>query len=162
MGFFKNYISPNKKGEQSTPPPQQATPSVPTESTDSTQSYPSQSSTEPGMQWTSHVDNTSSNDEDPFSVSSRPASLYPDGDFRNANPGMVRNIKCEVMVNWLHMKQEENIWTTGGAGEGVVLKKAKGEFVCCPAELQIDSSGLYEMVSKLNVRVSDPGHASFK
>ncbi|KAF2634139.1 hypothetical protein P280DRAFT_494481 [Massarina eburnea CBS 473.64] len=58
------------------------------------------------------------------------------------------------MVNWLHTKQEERIWTNGGDGEGVFLKKCKGSFVCCPTELQTDPSGVYQAVSLLNARVA--------
>ncbi|KAF2727611.1 hypothetical protein EJ04DRAFT_478782 [Polyplosphaeria fusca] len=56
------------------------------------------------------------------------------------------------MVNWLHSKQEERLWTTGEPGEGVVLKKSKGRYVCCPGELQYDGSALYRSIAALNVR----------
>ncbi|KAF2707819.1 hypothetical protein K504DRAFT_435857 [Pleomassaria siparia CBS 279.74] len=79
---------------------------------------------------------------------------YPSGDFRNASPAQIQDIKCEVMVNWLHSKQEERIWTTGEPGEGVVLKKSKGTYVCCPIDLQHDDSQLYQMVAALNVRAA--------
>ncbi|KAF2020282.1 hypothetical protein BU24DRAFT_366132 [Aaosphaeria arxii CBS 175.79] len=58
------------------------------------------------------------------------------------------------MVNWLHSKQEERIWTTGHPGEGVVLKQTKGRYVCCPSELQDDDSQFYQSVSSLNVRIT--------
>ncbi|KAF2475545.1 uncharacterized protein BDR25DRAFT_279672 [Lindgomyces ingoldianus] len=58
------------------------------------------------------------------------------------------------MVNWLHSKQEERIWTTGDPGEGVVLKKSKGRYVCCPSELQYDDTQFYQKVAELNVRVA--------
>jgi hypothetical protein len=65
----------------------------------------------------------------------------------------IKDIKCEVMVNWLHSKQEEKLWTVGEPGEGVVLKKSKGTYVCCPVDLQHEGSQFYEMVAALNVRV---------
>jgi hypothetical protein len=104
--------------------------------------------------WTPHQDGASSSREAFSSTeSSRADSLYPVGDLRSQAPDAMKDIKCEVMVNWLHSKQEEKIWTTGEPGEGVVLKKAKGRYVCCPSELQNDSSSVYQMVAQLNVRV---------
>ena len=44
-------------------------------------------------------------------------------------------LKCDVMVNWLHHQQEERRWTRGGPGEGVVLKRARGAYVCAPEAL---------------------------
>jgi hypothetical protein len=63
-------------------------------------------------------------------------------------------MRCEVTANWLRLRQEEKIWTTGLPGEGVVLKQAKGHYICCPRDLQHDKSKFYEMAAKLNVRVS--------
>ncbi|KAF1962441.1 hypothetical protein CC80DRAFT_487902 [Byssothecium circinans] len=73
---------------------------------------------------------------------------------KNEDPEYVRDIKSEVMVNWLHSKQEERIWTSGQEGEGVFLKKSKGNFVCCPADLESDPSGVYRAISLLNARVA--------
>lgn len=64
-----------------------------------------------------------------------------------------QDVKCDVMAQWLHSKQEEKIWTSGEIGEGVLVKKAKGSYSYSPAELAHDGSGLYEAVSQLNVRV---------
>jgi len=36
---------------------------------------------------------------------SRPASIYPMGDFRNSQAESVHEIKCDVMVNWLYQQQ---------------------------------------------------------
>jgi hypothetical protein len=72
-----------------------------------------------------------------------------------------QDVKCDVMAQWLHSKQEEKIWTSGEAGEGVLVKKSKGTYAYSPAELLNDGTGLYDAVSKLNVRVSlDPAAAS--
>jgi len=85
---------------------------------------------------------------------SRPASIYPTGDFRNAALDDIQDIKCDVMVNWLHQQQIKSMWTKCGMGEGVVLKKSRGNFTACPPELAEESDGLYLAVSGLNVRVS--------
>ncbi|PSN72380.1 hypothetical protein BS50DRAFT_597684 [Corynespora cassiicola Philippines] len=58
------------------------------------------------------------------------------------------------MVNWLHTKQEERLWTSGEPGEGVVLKRGKGQYVCCPGDLMEDNSLFFEMVAELNVRAA--------
>ncbi|KAF2110810.1 glycosyl transferase family group 2-domain-containing protein [Lophiotrema nucula] len=143
MSFLKGYISSRTKQTTDNAPAERATADGPLEPPATPFSQP----------WTPHLDGSSSS-EDAFSTPSRPGSLYPEGDFRNAAPETIRDIKCEVMVNWLHSKQEERIWTSGESGEGVVLKKSKGRYVCCPAELQFDQSDFYQMVSILNVRVA--------
>ena len=63
------------------------------------------------------------------------------------------DVKCEVMAQWLHSKQEEKIWTSGEPGEGVLVKKSKGSYAFSPPELIEDGSGLYQAVNALNVRV---------
>lgn len=85
-------------------------------------------------------------------------SPHPVGDFRNGTMKEITDIKCEVMVQWLHARQEEQLWTTGEEDEGVVLKKRQGEYSCAPAELRYGTSaegmGFLEAVAALNVRVS--------
>ena len=62
-------------------------------------------------------------------------------------------IKADVMVNWLHQQQLERMWTNGGQGEGVILKKNRDNFTSCPQELQHYRGDLFDAVQKLNVRV---------
>lgn len=87
-------------------------------------------------------------------LSSRPASVYPAGDFRNGDSGNVLDIKTDVMVNWLHQQQMERLWSSEFPGEGVVLKKARDNFACSPASLRNESNGFYENIVAMNVRVS--------
>jgi hypothetical protein len=63
------------------------------------------------------------------------------------------DVKCEVMAEWLHSKQEEKIWTSGEPGEGVLVKKEKGSYAYSPSHLIEDGSGLYQAVTQLNARV---------
>ena len=86
---------------------------------------------------------------------SRPVSLYPTGDFRNSTLDDIIEIKCDVMVNWLHQQQLEKLWSSGGYGEGVVLKKSRDAYVACPAEVSRVRGDLFDAVQRLNVRVSD-------
>jgi len=86
---------------------------------------------------------------------SRPASIYPAGDFRNNDRDDLRDIKCDVMVNWLYQQQMEMLWTAGGQDEGVVLKKTRGQYTCCPADIMEEPYGFFKAVEMLNVRVRD-------
>lgn len=83
----------------------------------------------------------------PGSSTDLPASLL------NVTGASYLDVKCDVMAQWLHSKQEEKIWTSGEPGEGVLVKKAKGEYAYSPQELAEDGSGLYQAVVHLNVRV---------
>ena len=85
---------------------------------------------------------------------SRPGSLFPVGDFRNNTIDEINDIKCDVMVNWLHAQQEEKLWTSGEPEEGVVLKKSRGQYTCCPRDLAEERAGFFNAVRTLNVRVS--------
>lgn len=93
---------------------------------------------------------------------SRPGSLYsnhrasyfPQGDFRN-NADNLADVKADVMCSWLYQSQLERQFATGMLpGEGVVLKKGKNNFACCPPQLRDIRNGLYESAMELNVRVS--------
>lgn len=84
---------------------------------------------------------------------SRPASLAPVGDFRMSQHDEINEIKCDVMVNWLYQQQMERLWTAGGVDEGVVLKKSRGAYTCCPADITEEPYGFFKAVETLNVRV---------
>lgn len=83
---------------------------------------------------------------------SRPNSVYPSGDFRNAPRESLLDIKSDVMVNWLHQQQLEKLWAMENGTEGVVLKKARGDFTCSPPVLR--TQPFFEQVIAMNVRVS--------
>jgi hypothetical protein len=86
-------------------------------------------------------------------TSSRPTSLYPEGDFRNTPKENILDIKCDVMVSWLHQQQLERLWGNGGPGEGVVLKKSRERYNACPDFLTRERGGLYDQIVALNVKV---------
>ncbi|KAF2841990.1 hypothetical protein M501DRAFT_968140 [Patellaria atrata CBS 101060] len=79
---------------------------------------------------------------------------YPVGDFRNAAMQEVNDIKCDVMVNWLQSQQMEKLWSQGGPGEGVVLKKSRDAYTCSPPSLMNDNSQFLAAIKALNVRVA--------
>ncbi|KAJ2993300.1 hypothetical protein NUW58_g1885 [Xylaria curta] len=85
-------------------------------------------------------------------ATSRPSSLYPTGDFRNARESLV-DVKADVMCSWLYQQQLERQYATGILpGEGVVLKKGRNNYACCPPQLQEMKYSLYDMAAELNVR----------
>jgi len=79
--------------------------------------------------------------------------LYPTGDFRNNAKEDLLDIKCDVMVNWLYQQQMEMLWAAGSPDEGVVLKKTRGQYTCCPADIMDEPMGFYKNIEMLNVRV---------
>lgn len=62
-------------------------------------------------------------------------------------------VKCEVMVQYLRQRQLEKLWSDGNPSEGVILKRAKHDFVCQPPELSGQLYGFYDEIRKLNVKV---------
>jgi hypothetical protein len=87
-------------------------------------------------------------------MASRPSSIYPQGDFRNSPRESILDIKADVMVSWLQQQQLERLWAHNMPGEGVVLKKGRDSYTCCPVELRSDHGGFYDQVVAMNVRVS--------
>ncbi|MCJ1310985.1 hypothetical protein MMC25_004654 [Agyrium rufum] len=85
---------------------------------------------------------------------SRPASIYPQGDFRNSAVDDIMDIKADVMVNWLHQQQLEKMWINGGPSEGVILKKSRNEYTCAPLEMSETRDDFYDAIRALNVRVA--------
>jgi hypothetical protein len=76
-----------------------------------------------------------------------------DSGSRSTQSEAVRDIKCDVLANWLHSRAEEKMWTAGTAGEGVFVKKTKGSYAHCPADLTDDGTGLFPAIVALNVQV---------
>jgi hypothetical protein len=91
------------------------------------------------------------------SITSR-RSVFPDGDFRNTPLENILDMKADVMVNWLHQQQIEKLWSTSLPGEGVVLKKGRDSFTCCPPSLRYQQDSLFDYIAAMNVRVSLNSH----
>jgi hypothetical protein len=81
--------------------------------------------------------------------------IRPDGPLRTTSAADLGELKALVMCSWLHQQQESKMWSNGGLGEGVLLKRAKDEYICCPEDLASERGGLFDAVLKLNVRVSE-------
>ncbi|KAK5074616.1 hypothetical protein LTR24_010057 [Lithohypha guttulata] len=58
------------------------------------------------------------------------------------------------MIQHLRQRQMERLWTDGDVTEGVVLKRAKNDFICQPPELQQQVFGCYDEIRRLNVKVA--------
>lgn len=84
---------------------------------------------------------------------SRPPSLNPSGDARSLHSEDINEMKADVVVNWLHQQQMERLWTSGAGDEGVVLKKSKGSYTCCPSYIINEPQGFFEAIQAINVRV---------
>ncbi|KAJ4372949.1 hypothetical protein N0V83_003240 [Neocucurbitaria cava] len=59
---------------------------------------------------------------------------------------------CDFLANWLHARQVEKVWTKGAPGEGVFVKKSKGNYAYAPPGLTTSGTDLYHAVSQMNVR----------
>ncbi|KAI1136163.1 glycosyl transferase family group 2-domain-containing protein [Hypoxylon sp. FL0543] len=80
------------------------------------------------------------------------SSIFPTGDFRNARESII-NVKSDVVCSWLYQQQLERQYATGILpGEGVILKKGKNDYACCPPQLRDIRNGLFDMSMELNVR----------
>ena len=129
MSFLKSYLVPKRAQQNADSKPVDEIP--PSEKTPATPT-PFLDSATPGStsQWTS-----------------RPVSLAPGEEMSDT--------RCEIMVSWLHQQQIEKTWFEVRADdEGVVLKKSKGEYVCCPEHVAEAPNGFCRAVEALNVRVS--------
>lgn len=86
-------------------------------------------------------------------LASPTSSEFPKSDaHRNGVDGSLAEIKADVMVNWLHHQQLQNMWSRRLPGEGVVLKKSRNNFSCAPDSLSMQSN-FYDMIVAMNVRV---------
>lgn len=75
-------------------------------------------------------------------------------DFNVNSSAEILDVKTHVMCNWLYQQQQGRMWSSGGTEEGVMVKKARGEYICCPPDLQLRRDGFFDAVKALNVRVS--------
>lgn len=89
-----------------------------------------------------------------YSSDHSPQVTSYDGITGSVGSDSLRDIKCEVLANWLHAKQEEKCWSQGNPGEGVFVKKSKGNYACVPATLINDDTSVYASIVEMNVRVS--------
>lgn len=100
---------------------------------------------------------TSPHSNNPYGDNIRSASAISTSSRASIESSIVAStttaVKCEVMIQYLHQRQIEKLWTDGSVTEGVVLKRAKNDFVCQPQELSQQVFGFFDETRKLNVKV---------
>ena len=74
--------------------------------------------------------------------------------FDDALADQMNNLKCDIMADYLHQQQQQRRWISNEADEGVVLKKSKHSYSCCPSTLANNDAGFMKAIEMLNVRVS--------
>ncbi|KAM7184739.1 glucans biosynthesis glucosyltransferase H [Rhypophila sp. PSN 637] len=80
-------------------------------------------------------------------------SIFPAGDSRNDDIGTIVDIRSDMMVNHLYEQLLRKQYATGmDPYEGVVLKKERGSFTCCPPQMAAIPGSLFDMVTQMNVR----------
>lgn len=82
------------------------------------------------------------------------ASLQPTPHFPNDSIADDRDLKAEIMCNYLYQQQLKKMWSNGGSEEGVILKKSRGEYMSCPSDLHLQRNGLFDAVRRLGVQVN--------
>ncbi|KAL2268716.1 hypothetical protein VTJ83DRAFT_3562 [Remersonia thermophila] len=88
---------------------------------------------------------------------SRPASIrnsfLPAHDARRGDVDTINEIRNDMMVNWLYEQQLRSQYASGmDPYEGVVLKKTRGVFTCCPPQMAVIPDSLFAAVVQMNVR----------
>ncbi|KAL2134986.1 hypothetical protein VTI74DRAFT_10213 [Chaetomium olivicolor] len=83
---------------------------------------------------------------------SRPQSISGRSLRSNGSSVFLDDIKHEVMVNYLYQQQCSHLWVSDGSGEieGVLLRKARGQYMACPP--QLGSSPFAMACAALNVQ----------
>ena len=80
-------------------------------------------------------------------------SFLPAGDARSRDSDTINEIRNDMMVNWLYEQQLRKQLASGmDPYEGVVLKKARGNFTCCPPQMAGIPGSLFQVVAQMNVR----------
>jgi hypothetical protein len=65
------------------------------------------------------------------------------------------SVKCDIMAKFLRQRQLEKMWSySANEEEGVILKRAKDDFICQPRSLIGVRDGFYEQIVRLNVKVA--------
>jgi hypothetical protein len=69
------------------------------------------------------------------------------------DPQAVKGMKADVMTEWLYKQQRLKLWASSGPEEGIILKRDRGEYTCCPEDLRRVRGGLFDEIVNMNVRV---------
>lgn len=84
---------------------------------------------------------------------SRPGHLSIQSDGQSS---VFADLRADVTVASLYQEQRRSLYVADwNTTEGVVLKRSRNAYVCQPPQLREYSDGFFDMVSLLNVSVSD-------
>jgi len=75
--------------------------------------------------------------------------------------GELLSLKVDMMCDYLRQQQLQRRWASDAEDQGVVIKKARGQFVCSPNELIHDPQSFVHEMRSLNVKVGMPITASY-
>lgn len=65
----------------------------------------------------------------------------------------LRSVRDNVMVNYIYQQALQKSYVVPGQHwQGIVLKRARTEYACCPPQLREIENGLYDAVLAMNVR----------
>ena len=102
---------------------------------------------------TAKIRSTSKNSPATLSAPSLRHSFLPAGDAPSGGSDTINEIRYDMMVNWLYEQQlREQLASGMDPYEGVVLKKARGTFTCCPPQMAAIPDSLFAVISQMNVR----------
>lgn len=86
----------------------------------------------------------------------RPTKLRTPLAFTDHHPGAkveLSDLRVDVICNWLHQKQMQRMWSIGEPDEGVMVRKTRNVYSCCPAALADHPHGLYSAVKEMKAKV---------
>ena len=66
----------------------------------------------------------------------------------------ILQLKHDMMVEFLWQQQRKETWTLDRPGEGVLLKKSRGQYACAPKSLAETQGGIFDAVRDMNVKVA--------
>ncbi|KAH7412026.1 glycosyl transferase family group 2-domain-containing protein [Phaeosphaeria sp. MPI-PUGE-AT-0046c] len=82
---------------------------------------------------------------------SSPPGSFVHSSSRSIRSDARRDIRCEMVANWLHVQSAARLWISDQPGEGVFVKRSKGRYAHSPADLSTDGTGICAAITALNV-----------
>ena len=134
MGLGSYFKAPKPKTQPQPPPSEKPPPPI-----------PSNAGPVPSPRGAGHLT--------PAGTSNRPTSISARSARSTASSAFFDDIRHEVMVNYLYQQQCLRLWVgdLAGEAEGVLLRKARGQYMACPPQLA--ASPLAASCAALNVQV---------
>jgi hypothetical protein len=143
--YFKAEVPDDKRGQPAAAPPS---------GTNSSRNVPQPSVSDPSNEFELQVPKPNYGGSSARRTSMSARSISGQSVRSNASSVIMDDIKHEVMVNYLYQQQNAHLWVSDGSGEveGVLLRKSRGNYLACPAEL--GESRFAMACAEMNVPVS--------